>query len=476
MNNSSIVARAVLATILGCASANAMAAPAIEPPAIRSTAELVPASAFVPGSAARGGDPVVYSHVSAVENLSSDPAYPHLGSAFDYDGDGPQVSVTGVRVYIHSRTAQAFDRVRATIQFWNRHDDAVSPVFSQAPKPERVVIDLYGPFNLEADTTYAAEAVLPKPMLLEGIEANGISMQVTAGPFSTDYPEADPVEQATLLPAFDTGSATVVGTEIAHYGELDGRRSDFNFAQTDLLPDKPLAITLFGRSERRVQCGDWPRYLPRLVEEFDPAGFDANWRYEPNAGNVAPTIDGGYVVENTTTSDVFPYIWSRSPPIPAEGEFSVRWLARYLSAGPNGTGSLVLSEGHPENGSVGDNADIAMRVWQDAGSFRAIVRDGALADPPPVFQEAAGADSVTHDIEYCWLEDTVELWVDGERVMQQARGPDVPRPDTIWFGNHGHGGAVPPSGWNAFEAYRIRVHAPWGDRIFGDDFEPAPAR
>jgi hypothetical protein len=299
-------------------------------------------------------------------------------------------------------------------------------------------------------------------------------MQVTAGPFSTGFPEVDPVEQPTLLPAFDAGTATIVGTDVAHYGEFEGRRSDFNFAQTDLLPDKPLAITLFGQGERRVQCGDWPRYLPRLVEEFDPATFDATWRYEPNGGNVAPTADGGYVLENTATSDVFPYAWSRSTPIPADGEFSVRWLARYLTAGPNGTGSMVLSQGHPENGTTGDNADIAMRVWQDTGGFRAIVRDGAAVDPPAVFQEAAAADVVTHDIEYCWLDESVELWVDGVRIMQQPRSAEVPRPDTIWFGNHGHGGAVSPSGWNAFEAYRIRVHAPWGDRIFGDGFDATP--
>lgn len=475
MNTTSMLARAALAAVLAGAPTVSTAASSIEAPAIRTRAELVPAAAFAPGSASRGGDPVVYSHVSATHNLTSDPAYPHLGTAFDYDGAGPQVSVTGVRFYIHSRTAQAFDRVRATIQFWNAHDDAVSPVFSQPPNPARVVVDLYGPFNLEADTTYAAEAMLAKPMLLDGVESTGISMQVTAGPFSTDYPEVPPLEQGTLLPAYDTGVATVVGTEIAHYGELDGRRDDLNFAQTDLLPDKPLAITLFGRSERRVQCGAWPRNLPRLVEEFHPATFDATWRYEPNAGHVAPTINGGYVLENTTTSGTFPYAWSRSSPIPATGEFSVRWLARYLTAGPNGTGTMVLSHGHPDNGSSGDNADIAMRVWQDAGGFRAIVRDGADADPPPAFQEPAGADSVTHDIEYCWLDDTVELWVDGVRVMQAARGPEVPRPDTIWFGNHGLGGALPPSGWNAFETYRIRVHAPWGDHIFADGFDPVPA-
>jgi hypothetical protein len=474
MNNPAIITRATLAAILACAAANASAASTIDPPAIRATAQLVPATAFAPGSAARGGDPVIYSHVSDVAHLTSDPTYPHLGTAFDYAGAGPQVAVTGVRFYIHSRTAQAFDRVRATIQFWNHHDDAVSPVFSQSPKPQRIVVDLHGPFNLEADTTYAAETMLPKAMLLETVEATGIGMQVTAGPFSTGFPEVDPVEQPTLLPAFDTGPATIVGTDVAHYGEFEGRRSDFNFAQTDLLPDKPLAITLFGQGERRVQCGDWPRYLPRLVEEFDPATFDATWRYEPNGGNVAPTADGGYVLENTATSDVFPYAWSRSTPIPADGEFSVRWLARYLTAGPNGTGSMVLSQGHPENGTTGDNADIAMRVWQDTGGFRAIVRDGAAVDPPAVFQEAAAADVVTHDIEYCWLDESVELWVDGVRIMQQPRSAEVPRPDTIWFGNHGHGGAVSPSGWNAFEAYRIRVHAPWGDRIFGDGFDATP--
>src|SRR5688500_885178 len=170
MNTYCILARAMLAPILACAATTAAATSTIDSSAIRSTAELVPAAAFAPGSAARGGEPVVYSHVSAVENLSSDPAYPHLGTAFDYEGAGPQVSVSGIRFYIHSRTAQAFDRARATIQSWNRHDDAVSPVFSQAPKPQRVVVDLYGPFNLEADTTYAAETMLSKPMLLEGVE------------------------------------------------------------------------------------------------------------------------------------------------------------------------------------------------------------------------------------------------------------------------------------------------------------------
>ena len=100
-------------------------------------------------------------------------------------------------------------------------------------------------------------------------------------------------------------------------------------------------------------------------------------------------------------------------------------------------------------------------AWQDAGGFRAFARATAGADPTPAFQEPAG--SAIHDVEYCWLAGSVELWVDGTRVLQQSRAADVPHPDSLWFGNNVSTGD--PGGiWNPIKPVDVGLEYVWGKR------------
>src|SRR5690606_17469255 len=127
----------------------------------------------------------------------------------------------------------------------------------------------------------------------------------------------------------------------------------------------------------------------------------------------------------------FPFVTAVGQPIPPSGDFSVRWSATYGAHRPFGTGTLALAQMLPANGapswqSVAD-------AWQDGSSFRVQVRTDA-ATVQNAYVDAAPTP-VPHEVEYCWLPGTVEVYVDGTLAMRQARDASVARPTTLWFGN-----------------------------------------
>lgn len=416
---------------------------------------------------ARGADPAIYNHYTSAAQLGADPDRPHLGTALTYAGSGPQVAVSAIRVFMHSQINQVHERIRVEVKFWNAHGSTSSPVFAHPPAASLVGIELVGPYILAAGQAYTTTVELPEPVLLDATASTGISVHVLVGAVGDEELREDP----GLLPAYNTGSASAVGTTLASYAELGGLRTDHNFAPTDVWTN-PLAITLYGRAERMVQCGNWPGYANRVAEEFDDAnGFALRWALSANGGNAVFAHDGSFTIANTAPGGSFPYVRSLGTPIPPTGEFSVRWRARYLSVGPNGTGTLVVSRGTPANAGAEAPGTRAAWAWQDAGSYRAFARATAGADPTPAFQEPAG--SAIHDVEYCWLAGSVELWVDGSRVLQQSRAADVQRPDSLWFGNNVSTGD--PGGiWNPMRLYRLHVRVPFSDRIFAHGFEAMP--
>lgn len=430
-------------------------------------AELLPAEDLARSVVAQA-DPPVYSRYTAIDQLSADVDHPHLGSALTYDGAGPQMRITGVRVYLQSLADQAYGRVRVQIRFWNAHNASASPVFSQ-PAPAQLNVNLVGPFIFEAGHSYGMTVALDDPILLDAYQSSGISARVLASTLNVEPTE----EVADLRPAYDLGDGAV-GATLASYAELAGTRSDLNFSPTDAFAH-PLAITLYGQSQRMVQCGNWPKYRTHLAEEFDDRGiFALHWNPLLNGQGLFDfKPDGSYVIWKEVDTNGFPYVQSLGAPIPPNGEFSVRWRARYLRSGPNGTGSLVLSRGLPSNGSADDLAARAAWAWQDSGQgFHIKARGDGNVNPPAVYAEASSADAVTHDVEYCWLDSTIEVWVDGVRTTQLARTSDVPRPDSLWFGNHTNGGGA-ATNWNWLKMYSVYVRVPEADGIFANGFDSA---
>lgn len=451
-----------------CASATGAA----ERESMRVYAELWPAEELAERSVAV--EPVVYNRYSTSATLSSYADRPHLGTALDYAGSGPQMAISAVRVFLHSRSAQVHERIRIELKFWGAHNPSAQAVFSNAPHAAVLGIELVGPYILQADTAYGTIVELPEPVLVDARASTGIGMRVLAG----NIGDENLMEYADLVPAFDTATVGQVGSVLETYAEIGGTRDDFNFAPVDILRDVndpqkklPLAITLYGKGQRMVQCGNWESYENAWVEEFDnPDSFYQRWLLSPNGSDATFRMDGSYMLRNMGTNGSFAYLRANGTPIPQSGEFSVRWRARYLTLAPNGTGTLVLSKGTLANGASEQLGPRAVWAWQDtAEGFVVHVKTQAGTERP--YTVAQPVDGTMHDIEYCWLANTVELWVDGTRVLQQARNANLQRPDSMWFGNHVITGD-PNGQWNHMQLYRVHVRTPPDlDRIFRHGFE-----
>lgn len=215
------------------------------------------------------------------------------------------------------------------------------------------------------------------------------------------------------------------------------------------------------------QCSGTRDYGATFFDDFPGDALDpAHW--SPNANGATITVaDNGVSLDSSAAR--FPFVTSAGTPIPAAGAFSVRWVARYTGAGGAGDGSLVLSKGLPANGVDDDYALRRADTWQDDNAgFQMRLRtvdggdyDAIASDHPPT----VGA---VHDIEYCWLKDTLEVWIDGVRAAQSTHA-DLSRPDSIWFGNPVVTGSE--AVWNPFTLYYVEVRA-LDDEIFRNGFDP----
>lgn len=186
-------------------------------------------------------------------------------------------------------------------------------------------------------------------------------------------------------------------------------------------------------------------------------GLDGSRWYGNNTSNG----NGGTVGVNngvataSSSSYQFPFVEMASA-LPQNGPFSVRWRSQYTNIAANGTG-MVISKGFPVNGTADDYALRRADVWQDsANGFQVRARTTDAGIYGPLLTLAASA-TTPHDVEYCWLDNTVEIWADGS-LLSSTSNAGLTRPDSFWFGNPVTRG-VTGQPWTSFSLDYVRVRA-----------------
>jgi hypothetical protein len=397
---------------------------------------------------------------------SGDDAY--VGAAVNLAGVGPQAKITSATLYAYASETTTYQHISARLRFWNAYNATANAVFGKPS--EFVVVIATCPCNFVAGRTYSVNIVLPKPIYTSGVNGIGFS-QV----WEVDAGDGNLSASSELVPALDvSGHAALIGANVAAYANLGRSPDDLNFASSEKLLAKSLGLRLQGEALTLDQCTGTSNFHDQFVEEFDDANAFLHQHWNAHANDGTFSVGTGYLALNALDGAAqFPYITSVSGVLPATGDFSVRWLARYDSVGGAGDGALVLSAGKPLNGDDANLSTAAMREWQDVTSgFSVNVR----TDPATFPNGFGGMGTNLHDLQYCWVGGTVELWADGSRVFQSARAAGVPHPDTLWMGNP----TVAISGpWNDVTLYRIQVRTPAPaplDEIFFDAFETKPVQ
>jgi hypothetical protein len=182
-------------------------------------------------------------------------------------------------------------------------------------------------------------------------------------------------------------------------------------------------------------------------DDFDGNNLNSNnWQVYTNGGIV--TVNSGFVtVSRQTAGNSFPYIHSKHNFIPETGNFIVKIGIQYLSVTAHGDG-LSVDDNIPSNGSP--QGVRIYTLWQDS-------TQGFLFHDytgTHVYQIAAPQLDY-HTIEFRWLDSTDEYYVDGILVNTVARGDEVPRPSTLWFGNPVV--TAHPLSWTSFRIDYIEV-------------------
>lgn len=395
-------------------------------------------------------------------DVATDGSYPHAGSVVDFAGSGPQAEITGADLYLYSTEAQAVNAIQYRVMLWETYSAAASPVF-QKGVPVELVVNMVGPFNLEANAGYMASVTLPKSILVEGYQAKGVSVHVLG-----DYGDGQYLSSSLLVPTM-TGNAPLVGSSSRDFGaqSLPADDPDFdNFNAADMITQRP-AITLYGNPLRLSNCSTWNgNFGDFMIEEFDPSYGD-RWALTGNDGSY--TVNNG-IVDLFGGNTSYPYGIAKIPMLPANGDFSVSWTVKYKQTGPAGDG-FAIATAPPVDGQGYNAASLVAQSWQDnAGAYRV---DASVDSTTPLVQAySEPAGTALHDVEYCWLQNSIELWVDGALKYQHARNANVARPAYLWFGNPAvTGGGF---GWNNFELHRVQVRTPLVDNIFRSGFESIP--
>jgi hypothetical protein len=210
------------------------------------------------------------------------------------------------------------------------------------------------------------------------------------------------------------------------------------------------------------QCTGAKNYGPSFFDDFSGSVLDpAKWTAHVHGGNLV--VANNSVAVSASSGSGFPYVTSVGPPIVPVGDFSVRWIATYGTPQNSGTGSLALIDVLPTdgNGSFNDIAD----AWQDGTNYRLEVRAADVGTVTNAYADPSRAQ-IQHDVEYCWIGNSTEVWVDGVRQFQATRNANVPRPAALWFGNPG---ATFSASWQPFTLYYVEVRA-LNDVIFKDGF------
>ncbi|OJY90553.1 MAG: hypothetical protein BGP25_13910 [Lysobacterales bacterium 63-13] len=199
-----------------------------------------------------------------------------------------------------------------------------------------------------------------------------------------------------------------------------------------------------------VNCTGMLHHTDVLAETFSGSALTPDWTVDVNAGAVN-VADG---VSASSSATTFPFVRSAASIIPTIGDFSVRWSARYTNLAPQGTGSLVVSNGLPANGTADSYALRSVDAWQDGSGFNVRARTNATTYKS-VFVESP-AQNIAHDVEYCWIDSQsmVEVWVDGVRTLQSPT-TGLTRPTSLWFGNP----VVAGTAWSSFKLDQVYVRS-----------------
>lgn len=165
-------------------------------------------------------------------------------------------------------------------------------------------------------------------------------------------------------------------------------------------------------------------------DDFNGTDLDSNtWQAYQNGGTIS--IQSGFVTLNATNSPTFPYVHTKFNPIPQSGNFSIKVGIQYISVTGAGTG-FIADDDLPANGTPdGTSLQIAFEIWQDTccGGFR-------LNDYPNSIRYTLPAPDLNyHTVEFRWLDNSNEYYLDGQLVYSAARDDSFPRPTILWFGN-----------------------------------------
>jgi hypothetical protein len=219
-----------------------------------------------------------------------------------------------------------------------------------------------------------------------------------------------------------------------------------------------------------TQCTGATSVVGVLRDDFDGTQVDTSlWTVDVNAGSVAVAGSEIRVASPSVTS--FPLLTTALMVIPQTGSFSVRWIAQYEQSTVHGTCSLVGSKGLPVDGGPNTSIGVFFACQDNLVGYNVHVATSST-NTRLAFSIPEGSLS-RHDVEYCWLEDRLEVWVDGVRRLEAARDASVPAPDALWFGNYARGALNAP--WSNFSLDVVEITAfDAGPRIFADGYETQP--
>lgn len=165
-------------------------------------------------------------------------------------------------------------------------------------------------------------------------------------------------------------------------------------------------------------------------DDFDGSSLKTNtWQVYDN--NSIVDVSSGFVsLSNPSRMTTFPYIHTKSNPFPQTDCFTVKVGIQYTSVHGHGTG-LVVDDNLPVNGTPGSGFGTTVYgIWQDSSS---------LGYRISTWQEEISQQTAPHldyhEIEFRWLENSDEIYVDGQRTRTLNRSQDTPRPTVLWFGN-----------------------------------------
>lgn len=190
-----------------------------------------------------------------------------------------------------------------------------------------------------------------------------------------------------------------------------------------------------------------------LREDFtDLNQFTEYWDSFTNNGRVS--VGDGFLSLVADPGPTFPYVRLRQPPLPAEGDVTVKIEFQYTQIGILGSG-IMLGSGLVENESPlpmeFDPSSELFKIWQDDTFYNALVigaSNSILASRPT-------PDMNQHTVHLVFQSGQVDFYLDG--VLIETVPEPSPRPSTMWFGNPYR--VADPDAWSAFKVFSLSIES-----------------